>query len=148
MRVVIQRVSHANVKVEGETIGDIERGLLLLVGFQADDSEALVDKMLAKIVRMRIFEDQQGKMNVSVEDIKGSLLIVSQFTLYANPWTGRRPDFIRAARPDDAIPLYTYMIEKAKTFGLPVATGEFGADMKVNLCNDGPVTIWLDSDNI
>lgn len=148
MRVLIQRVSHANVKVDGRTIGLIDRGLLVLVGFTKEDTEPLVDKFAAKVARMRIFEDSQGKMNLSVEDIKGSLLVVSQFTLYANPLSGRRPDFIKAARPEIAEPLYRYFVDQCRGFGLHVETGEFGADMKVNLCNDGPVTIWLDSNDL
>lgn len=148
MRVLVQRVSHANVKVDGRTIGLIDRGLLVLVGFTKEDTEPLVDKFAAKVARMRIFEDSQGKMNLSVEDIKGSLLVVSQFTLYANPLSGRRPDFIQAARPEIAEPLYRYFVDQCRGFGLHVETGEFGANMKVNLCNDGPVTIWLDSNDL
>lgn len=149
MRVVIQRVSSASVKVEDRITGQIDSGLLILVGFQTEDLEAAMDKMIRKICQLRIFSDSEGKMNLSVTDIGGSLLVVSQFTLYADCKKGNRPSYIQAAPPEQARLLYTQFLERLKAqTTLTIATGIFGADMKVNLLNDGPVTICLDSESL
>ena len=148
MKVVAQRVSEAEVRIEGAVIGQISAGLLLLAGFEAADSEEDIDWMAAKLVQMRIFSDENGLMNKSVQDINGEILVVSQFTLHASTKKGNRPSFIQAARPEQAIPLYeTFKKQLALLLGKPVASGEFGADMKVQLINDGPVTIVIDSKN-
>jgi len=146
MRALIQRVSSASVTIEGQIHASIEGGLLILLGIESTDTEKDVDWLVKKITGMRIFSDDEGKMNLSVLDTGGDIIIVSQFTLYADAQKGNRPSFIRAARPDTAIPLYEMMIAKTTaTLGKPVGTGQFGADMQVALVNDGPVTIWLDS---
>lgn len=146
MRAVIQRVSHAKVEVEGRTTGAIEQGLLVLLGITHEDTRADMDWMIKKITQLRIFTDQAGKMNLSVQDIGGGILVVSQFTLYGNVKKGNRPSFTRSAPPDVAIPMYeTFLAALRSAFGGPVATGEFGASMQVSLLNDGPVTIVLDS---
>ncbi len=146
MRALLQRVSEASVTIDGQIHGNIQQGLLILLGIEAEDTATDIDWLIRKIVAMRIFSDPDGLMNLSVQDIGGDLLIVSQFTLHASVKKGNRPSFIRAARPDMAIPLYELFIQKAtEAMGKPVATGEFGADMKVSLLNDGPVTIWMDS---
>jgi D-tyrosyl-tRNA(Tyr) deacylase len=147
MRVLLQRVSEASVKIEGKINGQIGQGLLLLVGICAEDSQDDIDWLIQKIVNMRIFSDENGKMNLSVQDIHGELLVISQFTLHAFTKKGNRPSFIEAARPEIAIPLYEKFITQLKLSNLKVDTGIFGADMKVSLVNDGPVTIWLDSKN-
>ncbi len=148
MRLVIQRVSHANVTVENEIIGQIEKGLLILLGIEHADSEEDVDWLVQKTIQMRIFSDEEGKMNCSLQDIQGDLLVISQFTLHASTKKGNRPSFITAARPEQAIPLYESFIQKAQTaLGKVVQSGSFGADMKVSLLNDGPVTIIIDSKN-
>ena len=148
MRVLLQRVTEASVKIEGEVVGQIENGLLLLVGIEGEDSKIDADWLIQKIIGMRIFSDEEGKMNLSVKDIKGQFLVVSQFTLHASTKKGNRPSFIKAARPDQAIPLYEYFKDELKLKSkLKVETGKFGAYMKVSLINDGPVTIWLDSKN-
>ena len=146
MRALIQRVSEASVTIDGEVYSAIGCGLLVLLGIEADDSQEDIDWLVKKISLMRIFEDADGKMNNSVMDVKGSMLVVSQFTLHASTKKGNRPSFINAARPETAIPLYERFIADCKEL-LPVDTGQFGADMKVALVNDGPVTIWLDSKN-
>jgi D-tyrosyl-tRNA(Tyr) deacylase len=147
MRILLQRVSEASVKIEGKINGQIEQGLLLLVGICAEDSQEDIDWLIQKIVNMRIFSDENGKMNLSIQDIQGSILVISQFTLHASTKKGNRPSFIDAARPEIAIPLYNLFIQKLQSSDLKVETGIFGADMKVSLVNDGPVTIWLDSKN-
>ena len=148
MRALLQRVTEASVTIDGQIHGNIQQGLLILLGIEAEDTATDIDWLIRKIVAMRIFSDPDGLMNLSVQDIGGDLLIVSQFTLHASVKKGNRPSFIRAARPDTAIPLYELFIQKAtETMGKPVATGKFGADMKVSLLNDGPVTIWMDSKN-
>lgn len=148
MKVVAQRVSEAAVRIEGAVVGEIGAGLLLLVGFEAADSEEDIDWMASKLVQMRIFSDEKGLMNKSVQDIGGEMLVVSQFTLHASTQKGNRPSFIQAARPEQAIPLYeTFKKQLALLLGKPIASGEFGADMKVQLINDGPVTIVIDSKN-
>lgn len=145
MRIVIQRVSRASVTINGEVSGKIERGLLLLVGIHETDTKEQADWCCSKIPKLRIFEDDDGKMNRSVKDIDGGLLVVSQFTLYGNAKKGTRPSFIEAARPEVAEPLYEYMIEKLKKeSSLTVQSGEFGAMMDVELVNDGPVTLILE----
>ncbi len=143
---LIQRVLQASVEVDGRVKSEIGRGLLVLVGFEEADTDEDLLWAAAKLVRLRIFDDGQGVMNLSVQEVEGDLLLVSQFTLHAQTKKGNRPSYIRAARPETAIPLY----EKFTTFtekelGKPVGTGKFGADMKVALVNDGPVTIWIDT---
>lgn len=145
MRLLIQRVSEASVTIGGEIKGKIDQGFLLLVGIGANDDHSDIDWLVQKIVNMRIFSDEEGKMNRSIQDISGSFLVISQFTLHASTKKGNRPSFIEAAKPELAIPLYEAFIEKLKAVKLTVETGVFGADMQVALVNDGPVTIWLDS---
>ena len=146
MRCLVQRVLSASVGVGGEAIGSIERGYLVLLGVKNTDTEAVADKMLKKILDARLFEDENGKTNLSIRDISGSLLIVSQFTLYADTKKGNRPSFVQAGDPTHANALYEYFLAKAEEAGIPTAHGEFGADMKVSLINDGPFTIMYDSD--
>jgi D-tyrosyl-tRNA(Tyr) deacylase len=147
MRILLQRVSEASVKIEGKINGQIGHGLLLLVGICAEDKQDDIDWLIQKIVNMRIFSDENGKMNLSIQDIQGEILLISQFTLHASTKKGNRPSFIEAARPEIAIPLYENFITQLKLSNLKLETGVFGADMKVSLVNDGPVTIWLDSKN-
>ena len=146
MRVVIQRVSAASVTIDGQVKSSIGTGLLILLGIEPADTEADAEWLCKKTASMRIFSDEAGLMNLSVQDVGGELLVVSQFTLYASTKKGNRPSFIRAARPEQAIPLYEKFVAmlSAET-GIQVQTGEFGADMKVSLVNDGPVTIIMDS---
>jgi D-tyrosyl-tRNA(Tyr) deacylase len=144
MRVVLQRVSRARVTVEGRVTGEIGRGLLLLAGFKDGDAEDALAWMADKIVGLRVFPDDEGKMNRSVQEVGGGLLVVSQFTLYGDARKGRRPSFIDAARPEIAIPLYERFVELLRATGLSVGTGEFGAMMEVELVNDGPVTLILE----
>jgi D-aminoacyl-tRNA deacylase len=144
VRVVLQRVSRARVAVEGRVTGEIGRGLLLLVGFTEGDAEETLRWMAEKVVGLRIFPDEEGKMNRSVEEVGGGVLVVSQFTLYGDARKGRRPSFVEAARPEVAIPLYERFVEIVRASGLPVGTGEFGATMDVELVNDGPVTLILE----
>lgn len=146
MKVVIQRVKHASVTVDSAIMGAIEAGLLLLVGVADTDTREVVDKMADKICKLRIFEDEQGKTNLSLSDVGGGLLIVSQFTLYADCKKGNRPSFIGAGSPALANELYEYMIEKCRQYADQVEHGVFGADMKVELLNDGPFTLVLDSE--
>ena len=148
MRIVLQRVSQASVTVAGRKLAHIGAGLLILLGIEGDDTEEDVDWLVKKVAALRIFSDEAGLMNRSVQDVAGELLVVSQFTLHASTKKGTRPSFIRAARPEQAIPLYekfTAALQHAT--GRPVYTGEFGADMQVALVNDGPVTIIIDSKN-
>ncbi len=146
MRVVIQRVGEAEVKVDGETIGKIGSGLLILAGFEAEDNQKDLEWMSGKITKLRIFNDENGVMNISVKDANGDILLVSQFTLHADAQKGNRPSYIKAARPEIAIPLYEQFIKQIELdLGKTIQTGKFGADMKVSLMNDGPVTILLDS---
>ncbi len=147
MRVVVQRVSEASVTIDGRTVGAIDRGLAVLVGFSPMDTVAEAEWMADKLVGLRIFGDDQGLMNLDLKAVGGEMLIVSQFTLYGDASRGRRPSFIGAARPEQAIPLYERFIELMRGHGVTVATGEFGADMKVSLVNDGPVTLVLDRDH-
>jgi D-tyrosyl-tRNA(Tyr) deacylase len=145
MKAVIQRVSSASVKVDGKTEGEISSGLLLLIGIDEEDEHKDADWLVQKILNLRIFGDEAGKLNLSVLDIAGEILCISQFTLIADYKKGNRPSFIKAARPDLAIPLFNYFKEKISRSGLKTASGIFGADMKVSLLNDGPVTIVMDS---
>ncbi len=145
MRAVIQRVSKAKVTVAGETTGEISQGLLVLLGVSTTDTEADADYLADKVAGLRIFEDENEKMNLSVVDIKGAVLAVSQFTLYGDARKGKRPSFDAAARPEQAKRLYEYFVEKIRTLGLRCETGRFQAMMQVELVNDGPVTILLDS---
>ena len=146
MKAVIQRVTSAAVHVDGELIGSCGHGLLILLGVATGDTEEDLERMLQKIVKLRIFEDENGKMNRSVQDIDGELLVVSQFTLLANYKHGNRPDYLGAAAPAEANRLYELFLERAKSYLRHVGHGKFGADMKVSLLNDGPVTIVMESD--
>ncbi len=146
MRVVIQRVSEAAVKIDGTIVGEISKGLVVLLGIAQEDTEQDALYLIQKLINLRIFSDADGKMNLSVQDCGGELLVVSQFTLYADTKKGNRPSYIRAARPEQAIPLYEFFLQELqKQFQGPIQTGQFGADMKVSLINDGPVTIIIDS---
>lgn len=146
MRAVIQRVTEASCTVDNEITGAIQQGLLVLLGVEENDTNADITWLAQKVVNMRIFSDEEGKMNRSVIDVSGSVLLISQFTLFASTKKGNRPGFTRAARPDTAIPLYEEMkAELSRLTGKPTATGIFGADMKINLVNDGPVTIMMDT---
>jgi D-aminoacyl-tRNA deacylase len=144
MRVVLQRVSRASVTIDGRTAGAVERGFCLLVGFTHGDTEATVDWMAEKVAGLRLFSDAEGKMNLGLEEIGGAVLVVSQFTLYGDVAKGRRPSFVDAARPEQAIPLYERLVDALRGRGLEVATGEFGAHMMVEIHNDGPVTLMLE----
>ena len=144
MRVVLQRVVRASVSVDGRTVGSIERGLLLLVGFQAGDGDAEIDWMADKILGLRVFPDEEGRMNRDVTEVGGALLVVSQFTLYADVRKGRRPSFVGAARPEEAEVNYERLVAALEGHGVAAETGEFGAAMQVDLVNDGPVTLILD----
>ncbi|MEC3877818.1 D-aminoacyl-tRNA deacylase [Chryseobacterium salviniae] len=145
MKIVIQRVSESHVKVDGNIVGEIGKGLMLLVGIDENDTEADADWLVQKILNLRIFGDGEGKLNLSVQDIKGEILCISQFTLIADYKKGNRPSFIKAAKPDKAIPLFDYFKQEISKSGLKTDSGIFGADMKVSLINDGPVTIVMDS---
>ncbi len=145
MRALLQRVDHAKVTVEGEVTGQIDKGLLVLLGVTHDDSEEIAHKLAAKVSKLRIFNDDAGKMNLSVKDINGSILVVSQFTLYADAKGGNRPSYITAAQPEKATHLYEVFSNSLRTLGFAVANGKFGANMNVELLNQGPVTICLDS---
>lgn len=148
MRFVIQRVSNASVKVDGNITGAIEKGYLILVGIADTDTREIADKLIKKTMGLRIFEDSEGKTNLSLGDVNGSCLIVSQFTLYADCKKGNRPSFIKAGKPDMANDMYEYILEKSSEYCNNIQHGIFGADMKVELLNDGPFTIILDSDNL
>lgn len=148
MKFIIQRVKHASVTVEDEVIGSIQQGFLVLIGVSEGDTKEIADKMIKKLIGMRIFTDENGKTNLSLHDVDGELLLISQFTLYADCKKGNRPSFIRAGSPDMANELYEYIIAKCKKQISVVEQGSFGADMKVELLNDGPFTIILDSDEI
>ncbi len=148
MRFVIQRVKEACVRVDSETIGEIGKGYLVLVGVSDSDTEQTADKMIRKMIGLRIFEDDNGKTNLSLADVGGSLLLVSQFTLYANCKKGNRPSFIEAGDPEKANAIYEYVIRECKKSVPDVQTGSFGAEMEVSLTNDGPFTILLDSEKL
>ena len=148
MRVILQRVSEASVKIDDSIKGSIKDGILILLGIEVIDSELDADWLISKISGLRIFSDSEGKMNLSIKDVNGAFLVISQFTLFASTKKGNRPSYIQAARPEQAIPLYNYFVSKLKSeTKLKVETGVFGADMKVSLINDGPVTISIDSKN-
>ena len=148
MRLVIQRVTHASVTVDQEVIGKIEKGFLVLMGVGASDDEAMADKYLKKMLGLRIFEDENGKTNLSLKDVNGELLLVSQFTLYADCRKGNRPSFINAGAPDMAERLYEHFMDRCRNYVDVVEKGQFGADMQVYIQNDGPVTLMLDTDEI
>jgi D-tyrosyl-tRNA(Tyr) deacylase len=146
MRIVIQRVSEATVKIDGAIVGEISKGLLVLLGIEHEDTEQDALYLIQKLINLRIFSDADGKMNLSVQEVNGGILVVSQFTLHAATKKGNRPSYIRAARPEQAIPLYEYFLTSLQNqFTGKIQTGQFGADMKVGLLNDGPVTIIMDS---
>lgn len=144
MKLVIQRVKNAKVDVDNKTVGQIEKGFLVLIGIKVGDTKEQADYLIKKVCNLRVFEDDNGKMNLSLKDVGGKLLIVSQFTLYGNCNDGNRPSFIEAARPEEAIPLYEYFCNECAQKGIEVQKGIFGADMKVQLLNDGPVTIVME----
>lgn len=144
MRALLQRVSRASVTVEGEIISSIGKGLLILLGVGHGDGEEQAKFIAEKIANLRVFEDEQGKTNLSIQDVKGEAIVVSQFTLYADTRKGRRPSFIDAALPDVAEPLVNRVVELLRLYGVPTQTGKFGAHMEVEIHNDGPVTIWLE----
>lgn len=148
MKLVIQRVTHASVTVDNNVIGKIGKGYMVLIGVSDTDTKEIADKMMDKMIKLRIFEDENGKTNLSLADVGGELLLISQFTLYANCKKGNRPSFIEAGSPDHANALYEYIIEKCKERVDVVEQGEFGAEMKVELLNDGPFTVILDSRQI
>ena len=148
MKLVIQRVTHASVTVDNNVIGKIGKGYMVLIGVSDTDTKEIADKMLDKMIKLRIFEDENGKTNLSLADVGGELLLISQFTLYVNCKKGNRPSFIEAGSPDHANALYEYIIEKCKERVDVVEQGEFGAEMKVELLNDGPFTVILDSEQI
>ena len=144
MKLVVQRVKNASVEVKNRIIGEIEQGYLVLLGIAPEDTKEKADYLVQKLIKLRIFEDENNKMNLSIKDINGKLLIVSQFTLYADCTAGNRPSFDKAAKPEIAKKLYEYFVDKCKEQNIEIQTGEFGADMKVKLLNDGPVTIILE----
>ena len=145
MKVVLQRVSEASVKVDNEIVGTIQNGLMLLIGVDENDENVDADWLVKKVIDVRVFSDEAGKMNHSVKDIKGEILCISQFTLISDYKKGNRPSYIKAAKPDKAIPIFEYFKEELKKSGLKIESGIFGADMKVSLINDGPVTLVFDS---
>lgn len=148
MKVVIQRVSQASVCIDGKTHGMIERGMMVLLGIENEDEQSDADWLIQKLIGLRIFSDEEGKMNCSIRDVEGRFLLISQFTLHASTKKGNRPSYIRAARPEKAVSLYNYFIrELGDQYGDKIESGVFGADMKVSLVNDGPVTILMDSKN-
>lgn len=148
MRFLIQRVGKASVKVDDKIVGKIGKGFLVLVGITHEDTKEIADLMVRKLLKLRVFSDENDKMNLALHDIDGELLLISQFTLYANCKHGNRPDFLNAAKPEYAKDIYEYVVESCKNDGITVQEGIFGADMKVELLNDGPVTIILDSDEL
>ena len=148
MRFLVQRVTHASVEVDQHTIGEIQKGFLVLIGISQEDTKEIADKMIRKLIALRIFEDQNGKTNLSLADVSGELLLISQFTLYADCKKGNRPSFIKAGSPDYANEMYEYISAQCREQIPVVQTGSFGADMKISLLNDGPFTIMLDSSEI
>ena len=146
MRVIVQRTTHATVRIDGTAVGHIDQGFMLLVGITHGDTQEDADYIAKKVAQLRVFEDAEGKMNLSIKDINGAILSISQFTLYGDVRHGNRPSFIQAARPEQALPLYKYFNHRLREeYGLHVETGHFGADMQVDFINDGPVTIIIDS---
>lgn len=148
MRLLVQRCKESNVVIDGKVNGKIDFGFVVLVGFTHEDNEVIVDKMIDKLINLRVFEDDKGLMNLSLMDVKGSILSISQFTLYADLSNGRRPSFTTAMKPDEATKLYDYFNEKLRSLEIHTETGIFGADMKVSILNDGPTTIIMDSKDI
>lgn len=148
MRFLIQRVNSAKVVIEQETVGQIEKGFLVLIGISEEDTVQIADKMIKKLIGLRIFEDSEGKTNLALKDVDGSLLLVSQFTLYADCKKGNRPSFVHAGSPELANTLYEYIIAECQKANILIETGRFGADMKVTLENDGPFTVLLDSETL
>lgn len=148
MRFLIQRVNHASVEVDSKVIGEIRKGFLVFIGISQEDTKELADRMIRKLLGMRIFEDENGKTNLSLADVSGELLLISQFTLYADCKKGNRPSFIKAGNPELANSLYEYIISECQKQVPSVQKGSFGADMKISLLNDGPFTIMLDSNEI
>lgn len=148
MRLLIQRVQHADVVVEGESIASIQKGFLVFIGISTTDTEEIADKMLRKLLNLRLFEDENGKTNLDIRQVSGEILLVSQFTLYADCKKGNRPSFTKAGSPNEAKRLYQYMINQCQKEHPETVCGRFGADMKVSLLNDGPFTVMLDSDEI
>lgn len=144
MKLVIQRVKNASVEVDNKIVGEIDKGFLVLIGIKVGDTKEQADYLVKKVCNLRVFTDENGKMNLALKDVGGKLLIVSQFTLYGNCNDGNRPSFIEAARPEEAIPLYEYFCDECEKNGIEVQKGIFGADMKVQLLNDGPVTIVME----
>ena len=144
MKIVVQRVKKANVKVDGKIVGEIDKGFMVLVGVTHNDTKENADYLAKKLCKLRVFEDENEKMNLSLKDVGGKLLLISQFTLYANTADGNRPSFIEAARPEQANELYEYFCDKCKEYGIEVQKGIFGAHMDVSLINDGPVTIIIE----
>lgn len=148
MRALLQRVSHAQVCVAGQQIAAIQKGILILIGIEELDTQDDINWLCSKIVNLRIFNDENGKMNISVKEMNGEIIVVSQFTLHAETSKGNRPSYIKAARPEIAIPLYeAFKTQITKELGKEIGCGKFGADMQVTLCNDGPVSIWIDTKN-
>lgn len=148
MRFVIQCVEHANVTVDGEMLGKIGKGMMVLIGVSDTDTKEIADKMIDKMTKLRIFDDEQGKTNLSIQDVGGEFLLISQFTLYADCRKGNRPSFTKAGKPDMANEMYEYIISEVRNRGFVAQKGQFGAHMKVELVNDGPFTVVLDSDEI
>ena len=144
MKLVIQRVKNASVEVDNKIVGEIDKGFLVLIGIKVGDTKEQADYLVKKVCNLRVFTDENGKMNLALKDVGGKLLIVSQFTLYGNCNDGNRPSFIEAARPEEAIPVYEYFCDECEKNGIEVQKGIFGADMKVQLLNDGPVTIVME----
>ncbi len=144
MKLVVQRVKYASVEVDGKIVGEIDKGFLVLIGIKVGDTKEQADYLVKKVCNLRVFSDENGKMNLSLKDVSGQLLIVSQFTLYGNCNDGNRPSFTDSARPEDAIPLYEYFCNECAKKGIEVQKGIFGADMKVQLLNDGPVTLVIE----
>lgn len=144
MRLLVQRVLNSNVKVDGKVVGEINKGYMVLLGVTHDDDKDKADYLVNKLLNLRVFEDENGKMNLNIKQVGGELLVISQFTLYANTKDGNRPSFTDAAKPDKANELYEYFVENCKKENIKTETGIFGADMKVSLTNDGPVTIMLE----
>ncbi len=148
MRFLVQRVSHASVTVEGQETGRIGQGFFVLIGVEDADNQAVADKMISKLLGLRIFEDADGKSNLALSDVGGELLLISQFTLYADARHGNRPSYIQAGKPEFANEMYEYIVDSCRNKGYVTETGVFGAEMKCQLLNDGPFTIWLDSHEI
>lgn len=148
MKFVIQRVTHASVTVDRDVLGKIEKGFMVLIGIEDSDTQAVADKMISKMLGLRIFEDEDGKMNLALKDVGGGLLLISQFTLYADCKKGNRPSFVKAGAPDMAEHLYEHFMERCRNYVDVVEKGQFGADMKVELLNDGPFTLMLESEQL